>query len=56
MSKTLLGIFIGAFVCAVTYEVMKRNNPDFMEKLEKKVQKKVDAMLEEENIKNTARA
>ncbi|MBF0520058.1 MAG: hypothetical protein HQK92_10065 [Nitrospirae bacterium] len=46
MAKAMIGIFLGVFAGAIAYEVVKRNNPVFLEKLKNKVREKLDAMLE----------
>ncbi|QWR78094.1 hypothetical protein [Candidatus Magnetomonas plexicatena] len=46
MSKIMIGIFLGVFTGAIALEVIKRNNPVFLEKLKNKVREKFDAMLE----------
>ncbi len=47
IAKALLGIFMGIFVGATAYELIKSGYPVFMKKLEKKAKKKIDKVLDD---------
>jgi gas vesicle protein len=56
MSKTLLGIFIGVFIGAVAYELIRRSNPSFTKKIETRAKKKIDEILDDEVSEYSVRA
>jgi len=54
MSKILATIFLGVFVGALTYEVLKRFNPELIAKVEAKAAETVDNLLKVEGTRHTA--
>jgi hypothetical protein len=42
MSKLFVGVFSGIFIGAVIYELLNRNSPEFMRKVEELANRKVD--------------
>ncbi|MDH4100125.1 MAG: hypothetical protein OEV28_06070 [Nitrospirota bacterium] len=46
MSKILIGVFLGVFVGALTYEILNRKHPDLIKKFEAKALETVDHILE----------
>lgn len=54
MSKILATIFLGVFVGALTYEILKRFNPDLIEKVEAKAAETVDNLLKVDGNRRSA--
>ena len=44
MSKVFIGVFSGRFIGAVLYELLNRNNPEFMRKVEERANRKIDEL------------
>ena len=44
MSKVFIGVFSGIFIGAVLYELLNRNNPEFMRKVEERANRKIDEL------------
>ncbi|MBF0607160.1 MAG: hypothetical protein SFH39_18505 [Candidatus Magnetobacterium sp. LHC-1] len=45
MSKIMIGVFLGVFVSALTYEILYRSNPDLIDKIKNKTLEKLDCLL-----------
>ncbi|MBF0538508.1 MAG: hypothetical protein HQL03_09685 [Nitrospirae bacterium] len=45
MSKIMIGVFLGVFVSALTYEILYRSNPDLIDKIKNKAMNKLDCLL-----------
>jgi hypothetical protein len=54
MSKVLATIFLGVFVGALTYEILRRVNPEFIERVEAKAADTMDSLLKVEGQPRTA--
>ncbi|MBF0317294.1 MAG: hypothetical protein HQL04_03895 [Nitrospirae bacterium] len=46
MSKIMIGVFLGVFVSALTYEILYRSNPDLIDKIKDKTLEKLDCLLD----------
>lgn len=46
MSKILIGVFLGVFVGALTYEILSRKHPELIKKFEAKAAETIDDLLE----------
>jgi hypothetical protein len=46
MSKILAGVFLGVFVSALFYEILKRQEPEIMGKFTSNIRNKLSELLE----------